>query len=200
MHADGRLVGIWSRAHDGASALWGFVLVPMTAPPPCGDLVSCPQSAAKPRLIKPPAGKASSTLINPHQQGHQASSSLIKPPAGKASSSLINPHQQGHQASSSLIQPPAGKVAAGADAEIAGADAETGGKGEAENGVLGSSAEIKGDQGSSAEIKGDQGSSAEIKGDQGISAEIRSEVKAAVATGTGTFSSADWSAIPSAED
>jgi len=153
-------------------------------------LASCPQSAAKPRLIKPPAGKASSILINPHQQGHQASSSLIKPPAGKASSSLINPHQQGHQASSSLIQPPAGKLAAGADAEIAGADAETGGKGEAEIEVLGSS----------AEIKGDQGSSAEIKGDQGISAEIRSEVKAAVATGTGTFSSADWSAIPSAED
>ena len=146
------------------AALWGFGLVPMTAPPPCGDLVSCPQSAAKPRLIKPPAGKASSTLINPHQQGHQASSSLI--------------------------QPPAGKLAAGADAEIAGADAETGGKGEAEIEVLGSS----------AEIKGDQGSSAEIKGDQGISAEIRSEVKAAVATATGTFSSADWSAIPSAED
>jgi len=136
------------------AALWGFGLVPMTAPPPCGDLVSCPQSAAKPRLIKPPAGKASSSLIKPHQQGHQASSSLI--------------------------QPPAGKLAAGADAEIAGADAETGGKGEAEIEVLGSSAEIKGDQGSSAEI--------------------RSEVKAAVATGTGTFSSADWSATPSAED
>jgi hypothetical protein len=124
-------------------------------------LASCPQSAAKPRLIKPPAGKASSILINPHQQGHQASSSLIQPPAGKLA---------------------AGDDAeiAGADAEIAGADAETGGKGEAEIEVLGSSEEIKGDQGSSAEI--------------------RSEVKAAVATGTGTFSSADWSAIPSAED
>jgi hypothetical protein len=134
-------------------------------------LVSCPQSAAKPRLIKPPAGKASSSLIKPHQQGHQASSSLIQPPAGKLAAG-------------------ADAEIAGADAEIAGADAETGGKGEAENGMLGSS----------AEIKGDQGSSAEIKGDQGISAEIRSEVKAAVATGTGTFSSADWSAIPSAED
>jgi hypothetical protein len=134
-------------------------------------LVSCPQSAAKPRLIKPPAGKASSSLIKPHQQGHQASSSLIQPPAGKVAAG-------------------ADAEIAGADAEIAGADAETGGKGEAEIEVLGSS----------AEIKGDQGSSAEIKGDQGISAEIRSEVKAAVATGTGTFSSADWSAIPSAED
>ena len=163
------------------AALWGFGLVPMTAPPPCGDLVSCPQSAAKPRLIKPPAGKASSTLIKPHQQGHQASSSLIQPPAGKVAAG-------------------ADAEIAGADAEIAGADAETGGKGEAEIEVLGSSAEIKGDQWSSAEIKGDQGSSAEIQGDQGISAEIRSEVKAAVATGTGTFSSADWSAIPSAED
>ena len=119
----------------------------------CGDLASSPQSAAKPRLIKPPAGKASSSLIKPHQQGHQASSCLVMLPAGK--------------------------VAAGAYAEI-------GDKGEAGIEELGSSAEIKGDHGSSAEIKGDQGSSAEIK--------------AAVASGTGTFASADWSAIPSAED
>ena len=143
----------------------------------CGDLASSPQSAAKPRLIKPPAGKASSSLIKPHQQGHQASSCLVMLPAGK--------------------------VAAGAYAEI-------GDKGEAGIEELGSSAEIKGDHGSSAEIKGDQGSSAdikgdhgsnaEIKGDQGSSAEIKSVIKAAVASGTGTFASADWSAIPSAED
>ena len=141
----------------------------------CGDLASSPQSAAKPRLIKPPAGKASSSLIKPHQQGHQASSCLVMLPAGK--------------------------VAAGAYAEI-------GDKGEAGieelessaeiKGDNGSSAEIKGDQGSSADIKGDHGSNAEIKGDQGSSAEIKSE--AAVASGTGTFASADWSAIPSAED
>ena len=114
---------------------------------------------------------------------------------------------------------PAGKVAAGAYAEI-------GDKGEAGIEELGSSAEIKGDNGSSAEIKGDQGSSADIKGDHGSSAEIKgdqgssadikgdhgsnaeikgdqgssAEIKSAVASGTGTFASADWSAIPSAED
>ena len=143
----------------------------------CGDLASSPQSAAKPRLIKPPAGKASSSLIKPHQQGHQASSCLVMLPAGK--------------------------VAAGAYAEI-GDKGEAGieelGSSAEIKGDHGSSAEIKGDQGSSADIKGDHGSNAEIKGDQGSSAEIKSEVKAAVASGTGTFASADWSAIPSAED
>ena len=143
----------------------------------CGDLASSPQSAAKPRLIKPPAGKASSSLIKPHQQGHQASSCLVMLPAGK--------------------------VAAGAYAEI-GDKGEAGieelGSSAEIKGDNGSSAEIKGDQGSSADIKGDHGSNAEIKGDQGSSAEIKSEVKAAVASGTGTFASADWSAIPSAED
>ena len=143
----------------------------------CGDLASSPQSAAKPRLIKPPAGKASSSLIKPHQQGHQASSCLVMLPAGK--------------------------VAAGAYAEI-GDKGEAGieelGSSAEIKGDNGSSVEIKGDQGSSADIKGDHGSNAEIKGDQGSSAEIKSEVKAAVASGTGTFASADWSAIPSAED
>ena len=143
----------------------------------CGDLASSPQSAAKPRLIKPPAGKASSSLIKPHQQGHQASSCLVMLPAGK--------------------------VAAGAYAEI-GDKGEAGieelGSSAEIKGDNGSSVEIKGDQGSSADIKGDHGSNAEIKGDQGSSTEIKSEVKAAVASGTGTFASADWSAIPSAED
>ena len=143
----------------------------------CGDLASSPQSAAKPRLIKPPAGKASSSLIKPHQQGHQASSCLVMLPAGK--------------------------VAAGAYAEI-GDKGEAGieelGSSAEIKGDNGSSVEIKGDQGSSADIKGDHGSNAEIKGDQGSSAEIKSEVTAAVASGTGTFASADWSAIPSAED
>ena len=143
----------------------------------CGDLASSPQSAAKPRLIKPPAGKASSSLIKPHQQGHQASSCLVMLPAGKvAAGAYAESGDKGE----------AGIEELGSSAEIKGDN--------------GSSAEIKGDQGSSADIKGDHGSNAEIKGDQGSSAEIKSEVKAAVASGTGTFASADWSAIPSAED
>ena len=163
----------------------------------CGDLASSPQSAAKPRLIKPPAGKASSSLIKPHQQGHQASSCLVMLPAGKvAAGAYAEIGDKGEAGIEELGSSAEIKGDHGSSAEIKGDQ----GSSADIKGDHGSSAEIKGDQGSSADIKGDHGSNAEIKGDQGSSAEIKSEVKAAVASGTGTFASADWSAIPSAED